>query len=224
VKNIRDKGGPVVIELAGLPGAGKSSLAKAVSIPHAGRADLSWLEARLAGPMWPVAMATLRLLFSIRPLKLRHVVRAAKLIATLRFYGPSRHRFVILDQGIVQKLWSLVIETGTYSDEYLEEVVTALVPFTADHLIWISVQPDVAAQRIVNRKGGKSRFDGGQLSNVVARLEGLRSTYDKIISQFEKHAHLPVLRLNGQQPLSENAEKITHLIETAYGMGSGGYS
>ncbi len=213
----RPGGFPVVIELAGLPGAGKTSLTTAVTTPHVGRRDFSWTEAVFAHPDWPVTSAAFRLAAAIRPFRLRNLLRALKLVFALRSYRSSQRRLVIMDQGMVQKLWSLVIETGSYPPQRLERIVQVLAPFAPDHLVWVTVPPALAARRIAGRSGGNSRFDGKAPAAVEARLQQLEETYQLVIGLFTKYARMPVLTLDGEADLASNARKIDDLAATYLG-------
>ncbi len=201
----------MVIELAGLPGAGKTSLTTSMATPHVGRRDFSWVEAVLARPDWPVTSAAFRLASAIRPFRLYNLLRALKLIFALRSYRRGKRRLVIMDQGMVQKLWSLVIETESYPPHRLEAVVRALAPYAPDHLVWVSVSPALAAERIASRSNGNSRFDGKAPAQVQARLQQAEETYQLVIGLFTKHAGLPMLTLDGDADLASNARKIDDL-------------
>lgn len=209
----RPGGSPVVIEFAGLPGAGKTSVADRVSIPHAGRRDITSLNLPLRPETWRVARAAFALAFSIRPWKPSYLLRAIRLVLALRCYGEGKHRLVIMDQGLVQKLWSMVIETRSYSARRLEDLVRALSPFMADQLVWVAVPHHLAAERIVNRRGGNSRFDGKAYDGIVNRLQHLESVYQHIIGLFHSHIDLPVVPLDGEAELGANALKIENLID-----------
>jgi thymidylate kinase len=210
----RPAGKPLVIELAGLPGAGKTSLVDTVSLAHRGRRDISVLSLPLRRETWRVLRAALRLAGSVRPLAPYNFIRAIKLTLVLRCYGELPDSLVIMDQGLVQKLWSMVIETDGFSERRLEDLVAALSPFVADHLVWLAVPHDVAARRIVRRRGGNSRFDGAELASVVARLENLESVYQKIIALFRRHGDLAVTPLEGEAPLQSNARAIESIIRS----------
>jgi thymidylate kinase len=108
----------------------------------------------------------------------------------------------------------MVIETDGFSERRLEDLVAALSPFVADHLVWLAVPHDVAARRIVRRRGGNSRFDGAELASVVARLENLESVYQKIIALFRRHGDLAVTPLEGEAPLQSNARAIESIIRS----------
>jgi hypothetical protein len=213
MRPVRPNGRPLVIELAGLPGAGKTSLTDRLSLPHRGRRDISVLNLPLRRETWQVARAALMLALSIRPWKPGYLLRAIKLVLALRCYGPLDHDLVIMDQGLVQKTWSLLIESESYNECRLEDLVDALSPFVADHLVWIGVPHTLAAQRIAGRTGGNSRFDHQDAETIGQRLETLEGVYGKLISMFRKKVELSVISLDGKADLKANASLIEALTK-----------
>lgn len=208
----RPSGSPLVIELVGLPGAGKTSLVNAISVPHAGRRTISVWQGKYGKHSPAVFCAAIRLALSIRPFRISYVVRALKLAFALRCYGPLSQNVVVLDQGVVQKIWSMIIETRSYSNDRLEELIVALSPYAADQIVWLSVPARLAAERINARKSGNSRFDGLEMAEVEKRLRELEATYQEVLDLFVKHSDAPVLSLQGDGSLEHNAKIVGELI------------
>ena len=211
MSEVRPTGRPLIIELAGLPGAGKTSLTERVSLPHRGRRDIGLLNLPLRRETWPVARAATMLAVSIRPWKPGYLLRAIKLVLALRCYGPVDADLVIMDQGLVQKLWSFLIEAQSYPAQRLEDLVDALSPFAADHLVWIGVPHTLAAQRIAGRVGGNSRFDGQDAETITRRLENLEGVYMRLIGMFRSKSSMSVVNLDGTADLKDNASLIDEL-------------
>jgi len=210
----RPGGLPVVIELVGLPGAGKTSLTKKISVPFVGCRDFRYFGCLLPASSWSVASATFKLAMTIRPFRFSYFFRALKFVVALRMYKANKSSLVVLDQGMIQKLWSMIIETESYSAEKLEQVVASIAPFAPDHLVWISVQPALAADRIAHRRGGNSRFDGQPTEQIVMRLRSLEAVYHSLVDLLGKHARVEILTLDGEAPLDTNAKKIDALAAT----------
>lgn len=161
---------------------------------------------------WSVAVSAFALAFCIRPFHPRLLVRALSLVLVLRAYGPdTRWPLVVMDQGIVQKLWSMLVETRRYSPDKLQRLVTSLAPFIADQIVWVAVPPHVAARRIAGRTDGNSRFDRQAPEAIAARLRSLEETYTALIAMFDKAAGLPVARIDGEADLAHNAAIIEEL-------------
>lgn len=211
MRPVRPNGRPLVIELAGLPGAGKTSLTDRVRLPHLGRRDIGVVNLPLRRETWRVARAAMMLALTIRPWKPGYLLRAIKLVLALRSYGPLDHDLVIMDQGLVQKMWSFIIESRSYPEQRLEELVDALTPFAADHLVWIAVPHELAAQRIAGRTGGNSRFDGQDAATIAQRLADLERPYRTLVEMFRKKTGMSVLSLDGEANLKDNAARIEAL-------------
>ncbi len=211
MRPVRPNHRPLVIELAGLPGAGKTSLTDSVRLPHLGRRDIGVVNLPLRRETWRVARAAMMLALTIRPWKPGYLLRAIKLVLALRSYGPLDHDLVIMDQGLVQKMWSFIIESRSYPEQRLEELVDALTPFAADHLVWIAVPHELAAQRIAGRTGGNSRFDGQDAATIAQRLADLERPYRTLVEMFRKKSGMSVLSLDGEAILKDNAARIEAL-------------
>jgi thymidylate kinase len=151
------------------------------------------------------------LALSIRPWKPGYLLRAIKLVLALRCYGPLDHDLVIMDQGLVQKMWSFIIESRSYPEQRLEDLVDALAPFAADHLVWIAVPHELAAQRIAGRTGGNSRFDGQDAATIAQRLADLATPYRTLVEMFRRKTGMSVLSLDGEANLRDNAARIEAL-------------
>jgi thymidylate kinase len=203
----------IVIELAGLPGAGKTSICEQVGGRFLGRGDIGIARLRPSRELWRVSVAVLRLAFSIRPFSPTRIGRAFDLIAFLRYYMRNCGLPVIVDQGLVQKLWSTLIESQSYSDSALEDTVDALAPFAPDVLVFLEIPPDVAAERIAARVGGNSRFDLQSESQIASRLRPLSAQYAKLLGLVAHNRDICVLNLDGTAPVAENARQLADLCK-----------
>jgi hypothetical protein len=213
MRPMRPEGLPPVIELVGLPGAGKTSIVRAMQVRHLGRGDVGILEARPGWPAVQLLVAALRLALSARPLKIRRFVRAFKLVVFLRYYRRHRKLPIIMDQGLTQKLWSMLMDSQEFSLPLLAATVQRLAPFAADHLVWVETPAHIAADRIAGRTGGNSRFDGRPPNETAARLVNLLELYNTIVDLFEHHTAVHVISLRGEDPIADNAARIDLVIK-----------
>ena len=191
---------PVIIELAGLPGAGKSSLCAGLAVSHLERRDIAMTRVKPGRDLWRFAGAALRLCFTTRPLSLNRLGRAFEIVTVMRYYRRDHRLPVVIDQGLAQKLWSMLIESRTHSEPALAAAVAALKPFAPDVLVWIEVSPEMASRRIAARPDGKSRFDALNPPDIARRLEPLRALYETILDLFARHTAARIVRLDGTAP------------------------
>ncbi len=119
-----------------------------------------------------------------------------------------------MDQGLVQKLWSMLAETREFSLPMLNKTVQRLAPFAPDHLIWIEIPSRIAAERIAGRTGGNSRFDGRPRIETTARLDKLLDLYNLIMGLFKQHMDSRVTFLRGEDPVAASAARINLLIKS----------
>jgi hypothetical protein len=215
MSSLRPEGLPPLIELVGLPGSGKSSITRAVRTRHLGRGDLRIVEARLGWPVVQVLVAALILALSARPFSITRIARAFKLAGFLRYYRRHGNLPIIMDQGLTQKLWSMLAETRNFSLPLLATTVRRLAPFAADYLIWVETPANIATDRIVGRIGGNSRFDGQPRDEVADRLVNLLELYNLILELFERHTDVHVISLRGEDPIADNAARIDLLIKNS---------
>jgi len=206
----------MIVEMAGLPGSGKTTICRAVSVPYADKRSVPlW---RLA-PRWGVLRAAVwiaALALSARPVTMDRFRRARKFIFFLRMY-QGHEPVVLLDQGIVQKIWSLLAGAEKCQWWYADRLMEALVPFRPDWLVWVNVPTDVAVARISGRSHGTSRYDGLPAGEARALLDERGGLFRQVFDCYAERAGVPVLEVDGERPVEENARKIEALLKGAGG-------
>ena len=187
-----DRRGGVVVELCGLPGAGKTVLAEALvaelrrrGIPArdasfaAGRAARWTRLARKAGLVAlgavaePTAAARSARAVRQAGVSRREVVaRTVNLMASRRLATDAARApgVTVIDQGVVQELGSVAM-TGD-----LDRAAAALPPgyMATDLVVVVHVDPDEAARRLGRRASGESRLE--------------RFTGDALVDELAAHA------------------------------------
>ena len=200
-----------VIEFVGLPGAGKSTITRALpgSWPTARTADPAPLP--LSRRLWLYRHA-LAFMLSLRPLALKDIDRMRRLAAELRFYERGVAGPLVIDQGMIQKLWSILLDRRGYSRAALERLVAALAPPAADLVVWLDTAPETAAVRLVARNGGNARLQKRPEGEMMAGLVAGRTRYVMLLDLYRRHAACRVLELAGSDPVEVNAAKVTAAV------------
>lgn len=131
----------MIVECAGLPGAGKTTVCKLVSEPHGGKGAVSLTALRPSMEILRAGWNILALALTTRPFRFKRFKRAFNLIVFLRHY-EHRGLVILLDQGIVQKIWSILADANAYSSSRLQRVTASLVPFAPSWVVWLETPLD----------------------------------------------------------------------------------
>lgn len=200
-----------VIEFVGLPGAGKSTITRA--LPEA------WPTSRNTDPpplplsrrLWLYRHA-LPFMLSLRPLQWKDVDRLARLAAELRFYERAAAGPLVIDQGMIQKLWSILLDRTRYSQPALERLVAALAPSAADLVVRLGTPPDLAAERLVARNGGNSRLQKRSEAEMKSGLVAGQRLYAMLMELYRRHAAGRVIELTGTEPVEASAAMVAAAV------------
>jgi thymidylate kinase len=201
----------MIVEFAGLPGSGKTTICRCLTAPHLTKTTIPVYQIRMRSAEAKIAWHLLMFCFSVRPLTLSLFLRGVNLWALLRCYRPW-HQPVVLDQGLVHKTWSVMIDARSYSEARLRRLTASLAPFGPICLVWIDIPLNVAVERIAQRKLGRSRFDRLPIEEIQDRLSSNSGILEKLVALYQEITIIKVFRLNGERSPEENAQKIDALL------------
>lgn len=225
-------GWPLVLEFVGLPGGGKTTLARKVleRLSQDGhlcctpRSHVSALRptlgnrARQAGrraafymAYWPLVASALRLGLEIRP-------RALQRAKWLREVPDAAHAIqgfaldydvVILDQAGLQGIWSATVDGTLPTAGRLQQLVREAAAVHGGRVVvfHLVVDPATALERITSRQSRGSRFDRLPRERALEQLDNLQGRFELIVDCAARATHAPVLRLDGHASIDELAER-----------------
>lgn len=202
----------MIIECAGLPGAGKTTVCNMVLEPHGGKGVVPLTAMRPTRAVLGAAWHILALCLTTRPFDLKRLTRAFNLVLFLRHY-EHRDLMILLDQGIVQKVWSILADSAHHSSQRLDRVIASLLPFAPDWVVWLETPPDAAARRLGARVGGNSRYDTLRPDEVLQQFGNRQTLLRKLTEQFCDTGRSRLLEIDGTQPAEANAARIDALFK-----------
>lgn len=227
---------PLILEFVGLPGCGKTTISSLVidrlreqgfrcedreSLREAWLARPSGagrLHAYVADPQLSLALFRYALAVGFpgrtRRNYIEHLLHIAAFL-TQRL--DTRTDIVVLDQSIVQTVWSLSIPGRPPSTAQMERVLgTLLRPFAGSIALGsLQIPVEQAAERVVGRSHGASRFDGLGLTATRSMLERYAPTLDLLATAAASVSAAPHLRVDATRPLPEN---VATLVDFACGL------
>lgn len=219
-----------VIELFGLPGAGKTSVIKELQFGKQmiSREDASaaWryqsyltrasILARIL-PDFAWTRSIVSLAFHTPLTRGESLLRLSRLAAT-KPWLRSLEGNLLFDQGLLQRLWS-IFYTEDVTVPPLAVLTQLLKQYYAQldvQIVVIEVSPELASQRVHGRSIGSSRLDPLPVDEVLDKLRKTSGLPTALLTAARK-AGLSVTTLDGSASLSEVVTKLQAIIETHNG-------
>lgn len=203
-----------IIEFVGMPGAGKSTLVR----------DLRKVLPPVLGPQLPpgsrrasprLLAAAAGLLLSFQPRYANDIHRLFQIIEAHNLYRRGPPAPMLLEQGLLQRLWAAVVDRRAVREERLQTFLRILAEAPPDVIVHVNTPPAVAATRIFERPRGNSRYDRLARSDILARLGPAQSTYDKLMAAFRDHSRAAILEVSGEDAIAENITRIEAFLRSS---------
>ena len=151
---------------------------------------------------------------AIKRYNLGRFIELLKLIVILdlsrkKIEQPS---LMIFDQGIVQCLWSITSMGGQIKKDILKKSISTKKHVFPDIIIFVDIEPSTAVQRIAKRNS-KCVFDHLEPAQTWNLFVLQRNNYKAILEGVTDVINIPVLTVNGNDSIKDNTHVITHYLK-----------
>jgi hypothetical protein len=125
---------------------------------------------------------------------------------------------VVLDQGILQSAWCVLLEGSLQREAVLEEALSEVFSGCAASFAFISLdlEPTLAAARIQARGPMEAPFNRGE-PEMLRLLAEHRHHLQQVVAAGVHATGAPHLRLDASKPLAENAARVEAFVDDVLG-------
>jgi hypothetical protein len=222
-----------IIEFAGLPGAGKSTVAARFyqellkgNVTTLSGDEIAWK--RSAGFVLGTLLSQARLVLpvvnytlNVRPLDVRRFSHSRRILtrahALQRVQRMRPNALVVLDQGWIQEFGSTVVPGGSGRDRHVGGIVKRLAGRFLWGVVMVEVGSEVAGERVRRRATTESRFDRWPAEVVRANLPVMHRALEMAVDIAAK-CGVPVLTLDGTQPPEHNSRIVSDWARDTFGI------
>lgn len=203
-----------IIEFVGVPGSGKSTIARAFRplLPNA--IGLQLPRAAFRGSPALLAHAA-ALLMSLRPFRSNDFNRMLRIVEAQRVYAQPLAAPLLLEQGLIQRLWATLADRERYSESHLDSLIGVMAKSPPDVIVRVNTPHAVAASRIHARTHGNSRYERLAEAEITARLGPANDLYDKLVDLYHRHSAVAIIAVPGTDPVEENVARVAACLAEA---------
>ena len=236
-KSLTKSQNPLVVEFVGLPGSGKTTVShlvtsklKAKGIKIVSREEIlrEWHQKKALQKLlkllssnsnqWNILRKSLAFAAQVKPINLQSFLRAGKVFVNVKrnddVVRAGNCQIILLEQGLLQTVWSVVITGSIPQLGYPKRAMTALFDNRSIAIVNCKIDLNTAVFRIKNRPRKKKKDSYFDLmdSKQVHYLLTKYFPYLQEIVNYAQTAKMPILEVDGSLTIEENSEKIVNWI------------
>lgn len=225
-----------IVELVGLPGAGKTTVSQqiALKLQERGLQIVSrdeilkqWHQENALQKAikllpnnfnhWNILINSLGFALQVKPINQQSFSKAAKIFTNVRRNDEvaklPHSEIILLDQGLLQEIWSVSITGTPPPTKYLKREIAPLFHNRPTIILHCQINIDTALHRVRNRQTMTSRFDLMDLTKAHSLLKKYSFYLDEIINCAQT-CNIPVLKIDSSRSIAEQSQKAVSWIES----------
>ena len=228
---------PLVVEFVGLPGSGKTTVShlvtsklKAKGIKIISREEIlqQWHQQKVLQKLlklfssnsnqWNILRDSLIFAAQVKPINLQSFLRAGKVFVNVKrnddVVDAGNCQIILLEQGLLQTVWSIVITGSLPQLSYPKRAMTDLFDNRSIAVINCNIDLNTAVSRIKNRPRKKKKDSYFDLMDSKS-LHYLLTKYFPYLQEIvhcAQTAKIPILEVDSSVTVEENSEKIVSWI------------
>ena len=228
---------PLVVEFVGLPGSGKTTLShqvtaklKAKGITIISREEIlrKWHQENALQKLfklfasdfnqWNILINSLTFAAQVKPINLFSFLQAGKVFFNVKrndaVLRAGNYQLILLEQGLLQEAWSVVITGSLTKLSYLKREMLSLFYKRSIIIVNLKIDLNTSVSRMQNRVRKKKKdsyfelMDSEQAYSLVTKY----FPYLQEIIDCARIAEIPILEIDSSLPVEENSEEIVNWI------------
>jgi len=118
---------------------------------------------------------------------------------------------ILLDQGVMQCIWSITSKGGTVRKDILKKCLAIKEYIIPDVIVYIDIEPGTAVQRISSRNS-KCIFDHQAPSQNLELFSRQQFNYSAILEVIKEIREPQIITLDGSNTVNDNTSNIAEFI------------
>lgn len=155
------------------------------------------------------------LLVSLRPFRSNDIHRMVRIVEAQRVYAQPLAAPLLLEQGLIQRLWAILADRGSFSESRLDSLIGVMAKSPPDVIVRVNTPNAIAASRIHARPRGNSRYERLAEAEIIARLGPANALYDRLVDLYRRHSAAVIIAVPGTDPVEDNVARVAACLADA---------